>query len=603
MAHRDNNVNSASWNSLEELKMPPTRTSITPMDSQPGHVLHRMAEMWRKKQLNDVILAVGKHRFGAHKLVLAACSNYFRRIFADKCEPDMDQFIYNLHGISHRALDVLLQSMYTATLDVDGNMLEELLRASHYLEVTFALRVCCEYMKNELSPESCLKTMALVSNFDLDEIQEATLEMAARHFQTVSRLEDFLQLPQESLRILLSRDDVVVDSETQVFEALVRWLEYDRRQRMVNAVGLLQCVRLPMIKPCDIVDKVEPVTFLTRVPECEDLIKEALHYHCLPLRQSILQSPRTIPRSTIKLSTIVVLGGHPRLSKDNVSDTAMYYNPSIDEWRQFTKMKSPLHHHAVAVLGGFLYVAGGRHTTNVSESPTNTAYRYDPRTDLWIEIASMKSQRESFQLGVLDGMLYAVGGRIDDNVSLADVERYNPFTDQWDNVAPLSDARRSIAVAAHNGRLYAMGGSGNRRVSSKVERYNPRKNKWETKRPLPTSRFFAHLVSMGTKLYLIGGATIDKSGNLQCVSNVDRYDTTTDTWTRLTSMLVPRAEAACTVHDGKIYILGGYSWDSNSWLDSTECYDVQSNEWAVRTPFPKKYTGMACCVLILHKLP
>ena len=64
------------------------------------------------------------------------------------------------------------------------------------------------------------------------------------------------------------------------------------------------------------------------------------------------------------------------------------------------------------------------------------------------------------QLGVLNGRLYAVGGRVDQDISLAEVERYNPAIDRWENVSPISVARRSVALAAHNGRLYAMGGSG-----------------------------------------------------------------------------------------------------------------------------------------------
>lgn len=61
---------------------------------------------------------------------------------------------------------------------------------------------------------------------------------------------------------------------------------------------------------------------------------------------------------------------------------------------------------------------------------------------------------------MLNGRLYAVGGRVDQDISLAEVERYNPAVDRWEGVAPISAPRRSVALAAHNGRLYAMGGSG-----------------------------------------------------------------------------------------------------------------------------------------------
>ena len=64
---------------------------------------------------------------------------------------------------------------------------------------------------------------------------------------------------------------------------------------------------------------------------------------------------------------------------------------------------------SAAVLGGFLYVAGGREVLNSPDAPLKSGHRYDPRTDSWIQIADMRNARESFQMGVVDGMIYAVG--------------------------------------------------------------------------------------------------------------------------------------------------------------------------------------------------
>ena len=54
---------------------------------------------------------------------------------------------------------------------------------------------------------------------------------------------------------------------------------------------VLRQIRLPLMTATDIVDHVESTTYLMEVEECRELVKEALHYHCLPPRQSILQVP------------------------------------------------------------------------------------------------------------------------------------------------------------------------------------------------------------------------------------------------------------------------------------------------------------------------
>lgn len=41
----------------------------------------------------------------------------------------------------------------------------------------------------------------------------------------------------------------------------------------------------------------------------------------------------------------------------------------------------------------------------------DSAYRYDPRFDKWIQIASLNEKRTFFHLSALSGRLFAVGGR------------------------------------------------------------------------------------------------------------------------------------------------------------------------------------------------
>ncbi|XP_033109755.1 kelch-like protein 20 [Anneissia japonica] len=423
--------------------------------SQASAVLHVMAELWREKQLNDVVLAVGKRKIGAHKLVLSACSYYFRKVFTQDTEEE-ELFEYTLHGIEYDTLVVLLDFIYTTQLRVSFRNVEEILKAANYLKIDLAIDICCHYLKDNLCRETCVKTLSLMSNFDMPDIEEAACKVIATNFLFASRSEEFTFLPFNSLLLLISRDDLIVDTELQVFEAVLSWIDVDQEKRLEYVVKLLENVRLPMIKPPDLVDHVEPK--IMKFPSCEELLKEALHYHCLPLRQSILQSPRTAPRSMLKLLTVVAIGGHPRLAKELVSQTVRYFNPMTEEWKTLTVMTQPKHHHAVVNLGGFLYVVGGRETTDKHDAPLKTAYRYDPRTDSWIQIADMILARESFQLGVLDGKIYAVGGRVNENVSLAEVERYNPLSNEWETVAALSSPRRCIAVQSHSKWLFAMGG-------------------------------------------------------------------------------------------------------------------------------------------------
>lgn len=137
-----------------------------------------------------------------------------------------------------------------------------------------------------------------------------------------------------------------------------------------------------------------------------------------------------------------------------------------------------------------------------------------------------------------------------------------------------------------------------------MERYHPHTDTWETRRQLTTPRFFALLSGIDDHLFLTGGATLDNgSGEVVCVPNIERYNPRTDTWTALKPMSVPRAEAGSCVLGKRIYVIGGYSWDTKRYLQSVECYDTEEDEWNELETFPRAYTGIACCALTLHRLP
>lgn len=105
-------------------------------------------------------------------------------------------------------------------------------------------------------------------------------------------------------------------------------------------------------------------------------------------------------------------------------------------------------------------------------------FRYDPATRSWSYVAPMQSQRCSAGVAVLQGKLYAVGGR-DGASCLRTVECYDPLTNKWTMCASMTRRRGGVGVAVTNGFLYAMGGQdapANNPAASRfdcVERYDP----------------------------------------------------------------------------------------------------------------------------------
>ena len=61
--------------------------------------------------------------------------------------------------------------------------------------------------------------------------------------------------------------------------------------------------------------------------------------------------------------------------------------------------------------------------------------------DAWEAVAPMAEARENHAVVVLEGKLYAVGGRDNNDGLLSSVERYDAASNAWEEVAPMVTAR------------------------------------------------------------------------------------------------------------------------------------------------------------------
>ena len=67
---------------------------------------------------------------------------------------------------------------------------------------------------------------------------------------------------------------------------------------------------------------------------------------------------------------------------------------------------------------------------------------YNPSLDKWSSVAEMSSRRYNLGVGILDGIMYAIGGT-NGSISLKSVEAYNPSIGVWSSIADLNLCREN----------------------------------------------------------------------------------------------------------------------------------------------------------------
>ena len=101
-------------------------------------LLSKCAQFRNESQFIDVRLKVGEDIFPAHRIVLAASSNYFYAMFTDGMKESSQEVIeLKDESISSDVLKILLDSIYTGDLLVDKESVSKFLA----LRIIFKSRV------------------------------------------------------------------------------------------------------------------------------------------------------------------------------------------------------------------------------------------------------------------------------------------------------------------------------------------------------------------------------------------------------------------------------------------------------------------------------
>uniref|UniRef100_A0A674N1Z7 Kelch-like protein 20 n=1 Tax=Takifugu rubripes TaxID=31033 RepID=A0A674N1Z7_TAKRU len=524
-------------------------------DKHPRQTLEVINLLRKHRELCDVVLVVGAKKIYAHRVILSACSPYFRAMFTGELAESRQTEVV-IRDIDERAMELLIDFAYTSQVTVEEGNVQTLLPAACLLQLAEIQEACCEFLKRQLDPSNCLGIRAFADTHSCRELLRIADKFTQHNFQEVMESEEFMLLPANQLIDIISSDELNVRSEEQVFNAVMAWVKYSIQERRPQLPQVLQHVRLPLLSPKFLVGTVGSDPLIKSDEECRDLVDEAKNYLLLPQERPLMQGPRTRPRKPIRCGEVLfAVGGW--CSGDAISSVERY-DPQTNEWRMVASMSKRRCGVGVSVLDDLLYAVGGHD----GSSYLNSVERYDPKTNQWSsDVAPTSTCRTSVGVAVLGGYLYAVGGQ--DGVSCLNIVervkylfqffkefthmarfvdqmcfplllmvvirrhsssfRYDPKENKWTRVASMSTRRLGVAVAVLGGFLYAVGGSDGTSPLNTVERYNPQENRWHTVSPMGTRRKHLGCAVYQDMIYSVGGR--DDTTEL---SSAERYNPRTN---------------------------------------------------------------------------
>ncbi|XP_060661469.1 actin-binding protein IPP isoform X2 [Drosophila nasuta] len=544
----------------------------------PFKVLANLNQLREQSRFCDIEIVAGESTFNAHRAILSAASAYFEAMFRPELGlNEVKQKSVVLHTIDGDIFFILLDFIYTGRCEITQSNVQELLAAADMLQLNEVVDGCCEFLCRELHATNALGILRFAEAHNCESLAKSAMNFVQANFPAITLEDEFLETPQNLLSQLLNSELLRVDSESQVFQAALRWIKHDVTQRRCYVFDILSHVRMALV-PVKVIDK-------ALKDDCRDMsVKVALRSICRDIasKRGQLVPLRVCPRQLAKKNIYIIGGSHrdtPRTwnSTDCTFETVAKFDIFRREWSETAPMEVGRILPGVSALNGKIYVVGGERGSQILAN----GEVYDPQNDIWQPIAPMIVPRCEFGLCTMGGNLFAVGGWFGDDIG-GTMECYDPEKDLWKLIGSMPQPRFSMGVVSFEGLIYIVGGctTTTRHLPDLIS-YNPVTKEWTQLARMQTARCQMGVAVLDRYLYVVGGSSISQD----ILSSVERYNFDDDKWSTVCALNVPRAIPAVAAADGLLYVAGGGQpcevnfYRAQVTISAVECYDPLSDTW------------------------
>ncbi|KAM5129073.1 zinc finger and BTB domain-containing protein 7B [Mantella aurantiaca] len=118
-----------------------------PFPEHSSDLLSSLNEQRHRGVLCDITIKTQGLEYRTHRAVLAACSQYFRKLFTGAPPGKPPRDVCQLDFLKPDALGALLDFAYTATLTISNANMRDVLRAARLLEIPCVVEACVEILR------------------------------------------------------------------------------------------------------------------------------------------------------------------------------------------------------------------------------------------------------------------------------------------------------------------------------------------------------------------------------------------------------------------------------------------------------------------------
>ncbi|KAH1177925.1 kelch-like protein 40 [Mauremys mutica] len=569
-----------------------------------------LKDMLDHNKFLDCVLKVKGKEFPCHRLVLAACSPYFRAMFLSDMEESKKREIH-LEDVDPEVMRKILHYIYTSELELTEQNVQDIFSVANMFQIPSLFTVCVSFLQKRLCLSNCLAIFRLGLMLDCARLAVAARDFICDRFALVSRDDEFYQLSPDELIAVISTDSLNIEKEETVFEVVMKWAEAKDRESRIQALPVVfESIRFRLMPKDYIRDHVEKHPIVKFSPE---LLKKLQVVKDASEGKFTVVKKKKVKKSSETTAGDNAVNGEVAEGDDNEEDVlpgilndtmrfgmflqdlifmvssagAVAYDPSANEcYFASISAQIPKNHVSLVTKENQIFIAGGLYYNEDNKEDPMSSYflQYDHLDSDWLGMPPLPSPRCLFGLGEAENSIFVVGGKElkEGEQTLDSVMCYDRLSFKWGESDPLPYAVYGHAVVSDKDLIYVIGGKrSDKKCLHKMCVYNPKKFEWKELAPMKTARSLFGATVHNGKIYVATGVT--DSG---LTDSVEVYDIAANKWEPFPEFPQERSSVSLVSLAGSLYLLGGFATveTESGELVPTELndvwrYDEEGKKW------------------------
>ncbi|CAL4157408.1 unnamed protein product [Meganyctiphanes norvegica] len=527
-------------------------------------ILNGLMEVRRFTSLCDGTVNLTDGTVKVSRALLAAGCPYFRTLFEFEQESNKGSLPLvetTLENVSCSTFECILDFIYTGQIDLDCDNIQDILQTSDLLLMTDLKELSMEYILSSLDEHNCLGVKLFAKQLACPRMMYAANQFTWQNFKKVIHTEEFKNLTEEDVKELLSTDGLAVDSEADILEALIIWLDSNSALQIDLRSLICSCQRS------------------NGHPTFQAALNDVVAQHA---QHSPWNTPAATRVTSVLMDNCEISGARERGMRTVIAcyreelsirlismDVDTSHNIIMKELSPMLKQRTFA---KIVAEGGYLFVIG----ETEEEVPEDGGERYDFSTNTWAPIAPLPHKLQHLShsamssgskhtshnhLSQSDQYLHQTQQQYGRGKSLCPMEQDQgaQYRMHFPHMAktpknPFEPSYRTLKVIANAGKIYVFGVS-TKESMCHLDEYDIYSNKWRSLPPVPNPRIDFDVAISNEKIFVVGGSIREECPRV--LDTVEVFDIREQKWLPGPALKERRKLAVTVGHNNFVFVFGG----------------------------------------------